>query len=97
MRTLKIHCKFYPHYFAEGAPINAPTLMDAEDYNARVRSLEERVRVMQEDRQCQICMERDKNMVYLCGHGACKECSERLEICHVCRTPIQNKIEMFGL
>lgn len=69
--------------------------MDQTDYNERVRSLEERLRVMEEDKQCQICMERDKNMVFLCGHGACKECSERLRSCHVCRESIQNKIQIY--
>lgn len=81
---------------AEGAPINAPTLMDATDYDARVRSLENQVRAMQDDKQCQICMERDKNMVFLCGHGTCRECSERLQTCHVCREPIQNRIQTYN-
>ena len=83
------------HSFVEGAPINAPTLMDATEYNQRVRTLEERLRVMEDDRQCQICMERDKNMVFLCGHAACRECSERLQVCHVCRQTIQNRITMY--
>ena len=69
--------------------------MDATDYNERVRSLEERLRVMEEDRQCQICMERDKNVAFLCGHGACGICSERLQICHVCREAIQNRITLY--
>ena len=69
--------------------------MDSTDYQDRVRSLENELRAMQDDRQCQICMERNKNMVFLCGHGACKECSERLTVCHICRFSIQNRIQIY--
>ena len=69
--------------------MNAHTLMDARDYEDRLRSLENHL-------ECQICMERDKNMVFLCGHGACRECSERLQTCHVCRKPIQNRIQTYN-
>lgn len=94
-RCLSCNKEIQQKIAAEGAPINAPTLMDSTDYQDRVRSLENQVRVLQDDRQCQICMERDKNMVFLCGHGACKECSERLKDCHICRLTIQNRIQIY--
>ncbi|KAL9962405.1 hypothetical protein ACROYT_G031506 [Oculina patagonica] len=94
-RCLSCNAEIKQKIEAEGAPINAPTLMDSIDYNERVRSLENRLRAMEDDRQCPICMERDKNMVFLCGHGACEECSERLAVCHVCRKTIQNRIHTY--
>ncbi|XP_014787114.1 putative ankyrin repeat protein RF_0381 [Octopus bimaculoides] len=41
---------------------------------------------------CTICMERRWNMVFECGHTACKECGERLHKCHLCRKQIERKI-----
>lgn len=70
--------------------------MDETDYAERVRQLESQLRAREDAIQCPICMERDKNMLFLCGHGACKECSERLQTCHICREEIRNKIPMFN-
>ena len=69
--------------------------MDETDYAERIRALESRLQAREDAIQCAICMERDKQILFLCGHGACRECSERLETCHICRRQIQNKIQMY--
>lgn len=94
-RCLSCNQEIQQKIAAEGAPINAPTLMDSTDYQDRVRSLENQLRDLQDDRQCQICFENNKNVVFLCGHGACKECSEKLTVCHICRLSIQNRIQTY--
>ena len=81
--------------FSEGAPVSNRTLMDETDYAERIRALESRLQAREDAIQCAICMERDKQILFLCGHGACRECSERLETCHICRRQIQNKIQMY--
>ena len=80
----------------EGAPINAPTMMDVTDYAHRLRSLQEQLKAKENATQCQICMERDKDVVFMCGHGACARCSNKLRDCHVCRKTIQNRIRLFN-
>ena len=84
------------HYFSEGAPVSTSTLMDDTDYAQRIRVLESQLQAREDAILCQICMERDKNVVFFCGHSACKECSERLEHCHVCRQTIQNRIRFYN-
>ena len=84
------------HYFSEGAPVSTSTLMDDTDYAERIRVLESQLQAREDAILCQICMERDKNVVFFCGHSACKECSERLEHCHVCRQTIQNRIRFYN-
>ena len=66
--------------------------MDETDYAERIRLHESKLQAMAriDALPCQICMERDENMVFSCGHGACKECSERLENCHICSQTIQS-------
>ena len=81
--------------FSEGAPVITGTLMDETEKAERIRALESRLQAREDAIQCAICMERDKNMIFLCGHGACRECSERLETCHICRREIQNRIQMY--
>lgn len=45
---------------------------------------------------CNICMEAVKNMVFLCGHGACSSCSNALTACHMCRQPIKGRIQLYS-
>ena len=65
--------------------------MDETDYAERIRLLESKLKAMAWiDVPCQICMERDQNTTFSCGHGACKECSERLINCHICGQTIES-------
>jgi len=49
----------------------------------------------QEELLCGICMEEKKNMVFSCGHTCCGKCAATLQLCHICRTPISQKIQLF--
>ena len=84
------------HHISEGAPVSTSTLMDETEFAERIRRLESQLQAREDAIQCQICMERDKNVVFFCGHGACKECSERLKDCHICRKTIQNRIPFYN-
>ncbi|XP_029656427.1 E3 ubiquitin-protein ligase MIB2-like isoform X1 [Octopus sinensis] len=44
---------------------------------------------------CKICLNCSCNMAFDCGHTACTKCGERLKECHVCRKPIQKKLNLF--
>uniref|UniRef100_UPI00358FD0BB E3 ubiquitin-protein ligase MIB2 isoform X2 n=1 Tax=Myxine glutinosa TaxID=7769 RepID=UPI00358FD0BB len=44
---------------------------------------------------CSLCMERQLNTVFMCGHATCSECSEDLRLCPLCRKPIEKKIRMY--
>lgn len=80
----------------EGAPVSTSTLMDETDYAERIRLLESQLQAREDVILCQICMERDIKMVFSCGHGTCKECSERLKNCHICRQTIQSRIPFYN-
>ncbi|KAH6934284.1 hypothetical protein HPB50_022864 [Hyalomma asiaticum] len=59
------------------------------------RDLESRLKQLEEAHNCRICMERERAVAFLCGHGACAACAENLSACHLCRTPIVKKIALF--
>lgn len=61
----------------------------------RLRYLECKIAEIEESHACSICMERKKNVVFLCGHGACAKCADTLKTCHMCRKAIAKKIPVF--
>ncbi|NWT04148.1 XIAP ligase, partial [Mionectes macconnelli] len=60
-------------------------------------STEEKLRHLQEEKLCKICMAKDVSVVFIpCGHlVACKECAQVLSECPLCRTDIMRKQEIF--
>lgn len=61
----------------------------------RLRYLESKIMEIEETHCCSICMERRRNVAFLCGHGACSKCAETLKICHMCRKTITKKINLY--
>lgn len=71
-----------------------PVSNDPQDVG-RLRSLEQKVLDLEEQFLCGICMERKRNVAFLCGHGACTLCTQGLSTCHMCRTKIEKKIPLY--
>lgn len=44
---------------------------------------------------CPVCLDRRRNMIFLCGHGTCQQCGDRLKECPICRKAIKDKILVF--
>ncbi|XP_014209695.1 E3 ubiquitin-protein ligase MIB2 [Copidosoma floridanum] len=61
----------------------------------RLRYLETRIADLEEANMCSICMERRRNVAFLCGHGACEHCAAPLKTCHMCRQAITKKINLY--
>lgn len=61
----------------------------------RLKYLENKFAEIEESYCCSICMERRRNIAFLCGHGACERCADALSNCHMCRTPIKQKINLY--
>uniref|UniRef100_A0A3P8SR03 E3 ubiquitin-protein ligase XIAP n=1 Tax=Amphiprion percula TaxID=161767 RepID=A0A3P8SR03_AMPPE len=58
----------------------------------------EKLRKLQMEKQCKICMDRDICMVFIpCGHlVSCKQCSESLIVCPICCGAITQKIKTYN-
>jgi E3 ubiquitin-protein ligase mind-bomb len=62
---------------------------------ARIREMEQKIAELEAEKTCLICDERPKNVVFLCGHGACAVCSGSLATCHLCRAVIRRRIKVY--
>ena len=45
--------------------------------------------------QCPVCWDRRKNCVFLCGHGTCQLCGDKVTECPICRKTVENRIILF--
>ncbi|XP_077497194.1 E3 ubiquitin-protein ligase MIB2-like isoform X2 [Amblyomma americanum] len=59
------------------------------------KELEARLHELEEALQCAICMDHRRDVLFLCGHGCCDDCSQALSVCHICRQPITQKIPIY--
>ena len=44
---------------------------------------------------CPVCMDRKRNLVFMCGHGTCQFCGDRVDECPMCRKPIEKRVLLF--
>ena len=45
--------------------------------------------------ECKVCLDRNKNTAFQCGHQTCFECAEKVDKCPICRKPIMQRIKLF--
>ncbi|BFZ22874.1 hypothetical protein BsWGS_25913 [Bradybaena similaris] len=57
--------------------------------------LKKRLQELEDTINCPICMERQRNRVFQCGHATCSQCADSLRICPICRKVIKQKINLF--
>ncbi|CAF4249009.1 unnamed protein product [Adineta steineri] len=60
-----------------------------------VARLQQQLDEIREQVHCPICMDRLKNMVFLCGHGLCQSCGDRVQECPICRKQIEKSIILY--
>jgi E3 ubiquitin-protein ligase mind-bomb len=58
-------------------------------------SLQQQLQEMRDKTQCQVCMDRRKNCVFLRGHGTCQLCADQIIECPICRKTVARKIILF--
>ena len=67
----------------------------ADNHTDTVSQLRAKLRELEDRCLCTICMERQSNVAFLCGHRACSECTDTLKSCHMCRGSISKKINLY--
>lgn len=63
--------------------ILGPKETEQQPSTDRLRYLETKIQEIEEIHCCSICMERRRNVAFLCGHSACSKCADTLKTCHM--------------
>ena len=77
---------------------SADVLMNngARDANLRdVQKLQQQLADIKEQTMCPVCLDRLKNMIFLCGHGTCQMCGDRMSECPICRKTVERRILLY--
>ncbi|XP_061707251.1 E3 ubiquitin-protein ligase MIB1 [Cydia pomonella] len=76
------------------APAPAPALVTSPP-PADVQKLQQQLQDIKEQTMCPICLDRLKNMIFLCGHGMCQMCGDRITVCPICRKQVEKRILLY--
>ena len=60
-----------------------------------MQKLQQQLQDMKDHTCCPVCMDRLKNMIFLCGHGTCQMCGDRMHECPICRKSIDKRILLY--
>ena len=44
---------------------------------------------------CPVCFDRIRNMIFMCGHGTCQLCGDRMNECPICRKSLSRRIIIY--
>ncbi|KAK2723321.1 hypothetical protein QYM36_001843 [Artemia franciscana] len=63
--------------------------------NPEFVKLQQQLQDIKEQTMCPVCLDRLKNMIFLCGHGACQMCGDRMSECPICRKSVEKRILLY--
>ncbi|CAG9825202.1 unnamed protein product, partial [Phaedon cochleariae] len=53
-----------------------------------IQKLQQQLQDIKEQTMCPVCLDRLKNMIFLCGHGLCQMCGDQMSECPICRKAV---------
>ncbi|XP_070556888.1 LOW QUALITY PROTEIN: E3 ubiquitin-protein ligase MIB1-like [Ptychodera flava] len=60
-----------------------------------VQKLQQQLQDIKDQTMCPVCLDRLKNMIFLCGHGTCQMCGDRMTECPICRKAVEKRILLY--
>nr|CAI5822147.1 unnamed protein product [Callosobruchus analis] len=60
-----------------------------------VQKLQQQLQDIKEQTMCPVCLDRLKNMIFLCGHGLCQMCGDQMTECPICRKAVEKRILLY--
>lgn len=87
-----------PSNIAEPVVLSGPIMnngtRDASS-SSDIQKLQQQLQDIKEQTMCPVCMDRLKNMIFLCGHGTCQLCGDRMSECPICRKAVEKRILLY--
>uniref|UniRef100_A0A914US14 RING-type domain-containing protein n=1 Tax=Plectus sambesii TaxID=2011161 RepID=A0A914US14_9BILA len=81
---------------AASRPIMNNGCEDRTTSNPEIIKLQQQLQDMKDQTLCPVCMDRLKNLIFMCGHGFCQLCGDRMTECPICRKQIDKRILVFN-
>ena len=82
-------------YFARTVSCFSPQEDEVKRIESELSRLQMEREQFNEEKTCAVCLDRQKAIVFDCGHTTCAECSLKMRLCHSCRKPIAKKIKFY--
>lgn len=57
--------------------------------------LKHELQVIREQIRCPICLDRSRNLVFMCGHSTCQFCGDQVTSCPICRRSVESRIILY--
>ncbi|XP_060065231.1 E3 ubiquitin-protein ligase MIB1-like isoform X1 [Ylistrum balloti] len=67
----------------------------SRDVSKDIQKLQQQLQDIKDQTSCPVCMDRLKNMIFLCGHGTCQMCGDRMAECPICRKSVEKRILLY--
>ncbi|XP_011445686.1 E3 ubiquitin-protein ligase MIB1-like isoform X2 [Crassostrea angulata] len=67
----------------------------SRDNTKDIQKLQQQLQDIKDQTSCPVCMDRLKNMIFLCGHGTCQMCGDRMAECPICRKAVEKRILLY--
>uniref|UniRef100_A0A0L8FS13 RING-type domain-containing protein n=2 Tax=Octopus bimaculoides TaxID=37653 RepID=A0A0L8FS13_OCTBM len=67
----------------------------SRDLSRDIQKLQQQLQDIKDQTCCPVCMDRLKNMIFLCGHGTCQMCGDRMAECPICRKAVEKRILLY--
>ncbi|KAJ8768293.1 hypothetical protein K2173_021233 [Erythroxylum novogranatense] len=72
-----------------------PSVPPYEGDSQPVSSAPPPISSLHDDQVCPVCLSNAKDMAFGCGHQTCCECGESLQLCPICRGPIEMRLKLY--
>ncbi|BHF68252.1 hypothetical protein SprV_0301128500 [Sparganum proliferum] len=63
--------------------------------NRELKRLQHELQAMREQTRCPICLDRSRNLVFMCGHATCQWCGDQVAVCPICRRAVTGRIVLY--
>jgi E3 ubiquitin-protein ligase mind-bomb len=60
-----------------------------------IQKLQQQLQDIKEQTMFPVCLDRLKNMIFLCGHGLCQMCGDQMTECPICRKAVEKRILLY--
>ncbi|CAH1773055.1 unnamed protein product [Owenia fusiformis] len=80
-----------PAPVAAGIMNNGKSDVNSPDF----QRLQQQLQDIKDQTCCPVCMDRLKNMIFMCGHGTCQNCGDRMQECPICRKSVDKRVLLY--